>query len=248
MELKQVILVTADISGYTKFINRRTISLLHAEEIITSLIEAIIDKAEYPLILNKLEGDALLLFAELKEDASRQMKSIMAQVHAFFDAFEKRAGELSESTASCDCDACTGIHKLRLKAFIHRGEIAVKKIRQFEELAGEPVILIHRLMKNSLKSSEYILMTRAVYDLCPELASETEFISHYEECDEFGRIECFVHFKHHQKETQDSRMPAAPVKRQDNLGRNLKLIMRIIGLSKPKMLFFRILKRKPVRE
>jgi len=37
----------------------------------------------------------------------------------------------------------------------------IKKIRQFEELAGEPVILIHRLLKNTIQAKEYILLTQA---------------------------------------------------------------------------------------
>jgi len=38
-------------------------SLLHAEAIISDLLEAVIDHAEYPLTLSKLEGDAVFLYA-----------------------------------------------------------------------------------------------------------------------------------------------------------------------------------------
>ena len=45
-------------------------------------------------------------------------------------------------------------------------------MRQFEELAGEEVILIHRLLKNHVPSREYVLMTepvkRAIGDAVPE--------------------------------------------------------------------------------
>ncbi|MGH8049243.1 MAG: DUF2652 domain-containing protein, partial [Arenimonas sp.] len=46
-----------------------------------------------------------------------------------------------------------------LKAFVHSGEIAIKQVRQFEELAGEDVILIHRLLKNQVPSRDYVLIT-----------------------------------------------------------------------------------------
>ena len=59
MELAQVSLILADISGYTSFISMHRISLLHAEQIVTELLEAIISQIEAPLILNKLEGDAV---------------------------------------------------------------------------------------------------------------------------------------------------------------------------------------------
>ena len=54
MELKHVALVMADIGGYTRFIKFHKTALLHAQEIISHLIEAIIDRASFPLILNKL--------------------------------------------------------------------------------------------------------------------------------------------------------------------------------------------------
>ncbi|MCB0154865.1 MAG: hypothetical protein KDF65_08705 [Anaerolineae bacterium] len=55
---KNVILAIVDISGYTHFIKTHRTSHIHAEEIIFDLLEAVIDRAEYPLILNKLEEQA----------------------------------------------------------------------------------------------------------------------------------------------------------------------------------------------
>jgi len=41
-------LIILDISGYTRFITHREISLVHAEQIITQLIGAVIDCTEHP--------------------------------------------------------------------------------------------------------------------------------------------------------------------------------------------------------
>jgi len=41
MELKHVALVIVDISGYTQFLRQRSLTLLHAEEIITQIYERI---------------------------------------------------------------------------------------------------------------------------------------------------------------------------------------------------------------
>ncbi|HEX7927821.1 MAG TPA: DUF2652 domain-containing protein, partial [bacterium] len=57
--------------------------------------------------------------------------------------------------------ACTGVGKLRIKAILHYGEVAVKQVRQFQELAGTSVIIAHRLLKNSVQKDEYILVTEA---------------------------------------------------------------------------------------
>ncbi len=165
MQLKHAALVIVDISGYTQFLRQRSLTLLHAEEIITQLLESVIDVAEFPMILNKLEGDAAFLYALLDDDHEKAARAILKQTLAFFPAFRRKATELSHDTSYCECNACTHIDRLKLKAFIHHGEVVLKKIRQFEELAGENVILIHRLLKNSVEADEYILMTKSFSSL-----------------------------------------------------------------------------------
>jgi len=175
MELKHVALVIVDISGYTAFLRRRNLTLLHAEEIISQLLESVIDAAEYPLTLNKLEGDAAFLYAIMEEDYEKIAKDILQQIRNFFPVFQRKADELAIDASYCDCDACTHIELLRLKAFLHHGEVVIKKIRQFEELAGENVILIHRLLKNGVNKDEYILLTEDFSELTgdiPELQKE----------------------------------------------------------------------------
>jgi hypothetical protein len=161
MRLTHAFLVVVDISGYTSFITERKVSLLHAEQIITDLIEAVIDQAQHPLILNKLEGDAALLYSECEPGDAAAAQDVFAQVKAFFPAFGNRLAQQKEQRAHCICDACTRIDHLALKAFVHFGEFAIKQVRHFEELAGEEVILVHRLMKNHVPSREYVLVTEA---------------------------------------------------------------------------------------
>jgi hypothetical protein len=180
LRLARAVLVIADISGYTSFIRKRELSLAHAEAIVTELLEAVIDRAAHPLTLNKLEGDAALLYAETGPDAAAAIRDVLAQVAAFFDAFVARLGLVREARRNCDCDACANVDGLALKALVHHGEIAIKQVRQFEELAGEEVILIHRLLKNHVPSREYVLMTepvkRAVGDALPECSALREEI------------------------------------------------------------------------
>ncbi len=162
MEIKEAVLVLADISGYTQFIKKHNMSVLHAEQIITDLLEAVIDTAEYPLQLNKLEGDAALLYTPAIGNTSDVTRDVVRQTLRFFEAFAARQERLLEDGQHvCTCDACTHMDELRLKAFLHVGEIVVKQVRQFEEIAGEPVILLHRLLKNSVPAREYVLMTEA---------------------------------------------------------------------------------------
>jgi len=177
METKKVALALVDISGYTQFIRSEKMSAVHAEEIIFDLLEAVIDHAAYPLTLNKLEGDAAFLYAEMNNENQIEVaRDVTRQAQAFFDIFYERARLLSTERADCDCNACQRILDLRLKAFLHCGEAVFKKIRQFEEMAGEDVIIAHRLIKNSIPSNEYILMTESFYKLAgglPNMSMET---------------------------------------------------------------------------
>lgn len=161
MELTKAVIVLADIGGYTKFIKFHETSLLHAERIITDLLESVIGQAEYPLTLNKLEGDAALFYAGAGQNTAAVLRSAFQQVEGFFEAFHKKRDEL-EKVNACPCDACTHVGQLHIKAILHYGEVLLKQVRQFQELAGEPVIVAHRLLKNSAQQSEYILVTEAL--------------------------------------------------------------------------------------
>jgi len=163
---KKVVLVIVDISGYTQFIRSQKSSAVHAEEIVFELLEAVINHAAYPLTLNKLEGDAAFLYAEVQvENRIEVARDVARQAREFFKVFYERARSLSRERIDCDCDACQRIFDLRLKAILHCGEAVFKQIRQFEEMAGEDVILIHQLLKNSIPSNEYVLMTQPFHQL-----------------------------------------------------------------------------------
>lgn len=185
MRLTHALLVIVDISGYTQFITQRTTSLLHAEQIVTELLEAVIDRAEHPLTLNKLQGDAALLYREYAPaEASAAAQDVLGQIGGFFAAFASCRDRLAQARSGCPCEACSNTANLALKAFVHVGEIAIKQVRQFEELAGEAVIFVHRLMKNRVASREYVLMGDAVRRL---LAAESAGLhAHREAIDGFG--------------------------------------------------------------
>jgi hypothetical protein len=170
MEIKQACLVLADISGYTRFLILHTTSILHAEMIITDLLEAVIDKAEYPLTISKLEGDAVFLYA-VTDGNQRAAQDVLKQIVSFFEAFQARERALIACN-TCGCSACRSIEKLHLKVILHHGEVAIKEVRQFVELGGHHAILIHRLLKNSIPAKEYILMTDAFYNLTGGLDGE----------------------------------------------------------------------------
>ncbi len=139
--------------------------MVHAEEIIFQLLDAIVEGSTHPLLLNKFEGDAVLMYAESGSTPLEVAQSVLDQVMRAFPVFQTKAKQLESDRATCPCDACRNIRQLRLKVIVHYGKAAFRSIRQFVEIAGEDVIIAHRLLKNTVPLHEYILMTDAFYEL-----------------------------------------------------------------------------------
>jgi len=159
MAIENAVIVLADIGGYTRFMSRQKQSLAHAEATITELLDSVIEAAEHPLTLNKLEGDAVLFYASATDaPLAAVAKDALHQVNGFFDAFARRKQEMIQYV-KCDCGGCEQLPNLSIKAVLHCGEINRRKFRKVEELSGMSVITAHRLMKNSVPVKEYLLVT-----------------------------------------------------------------------------------------
>jgi class 3 adenylate cyclase len=183
MELHDVYLVIADISGYTNFVKLHKASVLHAEEIVSELMEALIDTIEQPLTLNKLEGDAAFFYAKAGTDRTTAGQ-VTQRVLLFFDAFKDKQNALIK--------ACCNIDQLKLKTILHYGRVVIKQVHQLEELAGEDVILSHRLLKNTIAASEYILMTEPFYQLSGGVKDKKP-VAHTETYD-LGEVKTVVYY------------------------------------------------------
>jgi class 3 adenylate cyclase len=224
MEMHRAVIVLADIGGYTRFIKHHGISLIHAEKIITELLESVIASSAHPLILNKLEGDAALFYTRLDADAETAARDVARQVLGFFPAFANKLAELRACNV-CVCDACAHLEQLRIKALVHVGDVLFKQVRQFEELAGEPVIVAHRLLKNSVKLEQYVLVTEEFDRLAGGLPG-LEGAPMSEDCDGIGAVRTVVY---------DPVVPA-PVQRRYGLRGKLAQFARFQAFFWPRVL------------
>jgi hypothetical protein len=158
-----VLLIIADIGGYTRYMTANAKTLAHSQTIITELIQAIVRRIELPMEIAKLEGDAVFLYSRRPKDTSRWTETraeISRKLLDFFEFFREKLDELGRSN-TCTCHACAHIEKLRLKVVVHSGEALFHRVMHFNELAGVDVIIVHRLLKNSVKAEEYLLLTEA---------------------------------------------------------------------------------------
>jgi len=161
----KAVLVIADISGFTKFMSMHSITISHAKQIIVALLESLVNTAAPPLVLAELEGDAVFFYAPCREEDGgfqATIAGVKTQVLEFFRAFYQKANELSGATL-CICEACKSVANLRLKVVMHTGDVEFEQIKSFVKLFGIDVIVVHRMLKNSVRSKEYVMMTESLY-------------------------------------------------------------------------------------
>jgi class 3 adenylate cyclase len=192
---ERLLLILADISGYTKFMLASQVALVHGQQVITALIEAILAEATIPLEVKEVEGDAVFLYSVRPRD-DEAWQEVSAEVGRkllrFFEAFSAVLVAESESSL-CVCAVCKHLHELKLKIVVHSGEALFHTIGDAADVSGVDVILAHRLLKNSVASDEYILMTEPAYrDL--RFPSELEVHKSSEAYEGFGSTTTFVHF------------------------------------------------------
>ncbi len=202
MEIRPLFIVVLDISGYTRFTRLHRASVLHAEKIIADLLEAMSQTVKVPLVLNKTEGDALLLYGEAGDDWDATGREILRQILDCFEVFIAELRSLVYSNA-CVCDACRQSNNLRLKAIVHFADTVVRSSNGRTEIGGEGAIIAHRLMKNSMTYDEYILMSSAAHEHCGPVANFRE-VKGRERYDELGSFETVAYVPPKTKATKPS--------------------------------------------
>src|SRR5919197_1052611 len=151
----------ADISGYTDYMRSHRMSPAHAEANTARLLEKVIDAARgFDLI--EIEGDAA--FLSRQADTVDRGATVGATIQAAVGMH--RAFHLERqyvATNLCPCDGCGQAENLKLKFVAHIGEVATQTIKHRRKLIGIDVILVHRLVKNPVQASEYILFSEELY-------------------------------------------------------------------------------------
>jgi hypothetical protein len=142
-----------DISGFTEFVNQTAIE--HSQHIISELLEIIIDANLLSLKISEIEGDAVLFY---KDDTIPKIGEVFNQAKEMFLRFHSYLSEM-EATNVCQCGACKTASNLTLKFITHIGETKQVLVKSFKKIIGSDLILAHRLLKNSIPSSEYLLIT-----------------------------------------------------------------------------------------
>jgi len=189
MQQDRLVILLADISGYTRFMVENRTAAVHGQLCINSLIEALLEQVDIPLTLQEIEGDAVFLYARdpgTDEGWRKTLEEVGRKLPRFFDAFITRTGQTTESTP-CGCAICRNSDQLGLKIVVHAGEAVFHEVAGRRQVSGPDVILAHRLLKNSVPSKEYLLLSEPAFALLGA-GLPGEFVSHEEAYEGFGPI------------------------------------------------------------
>lgn len=180
----------ADISGYSSFLT--AVEIDHAQDIIADFMDAVVKGLRPPFRLAKFEGDAAFVYAvNEKVDGSLLQDAIES---AYFK-FRRRMRDVKRASA-CECKACVAMGDLDFKFVVHHGEMVKQRMGGREELAGRDVILVHRLLKNTVNekfgSRAYALYSDACIQAMNIDPVAQGLIEHHETIDSIGDVKAWL--------------------------------------------------------
>ncbi|MBX2816709.1 MAG: DUF2652 domain-containing protein [Saprospiraceae bacterium] len=161
--MSRALLFLPDISGFTEFVNSTEVE--HSQHVIAELLEILLSANQLDLQLAEIEGDALFFY----RDSIPSADALLAQMESMFTAFYEHL-QLLEHNRICPCHACASAPNLQLKIIAHSGPLQFISVRNTKKPFGPEVIQAHRLMKNSVESNNYVLISQS-------LASDVELPS-----------------------------------------------------------------------
>jgi hypothetical protein len=221
MSESRALLLIADIGGYTDYMRLHRLSLAHAQANVARLLEAVIDAGD-ELELIEVEGDAVFFSREAGGDAAAVATEAALAMHRAFHEEQRRIVR-----NLCPCEGCNRAGDLSLKFVAHVGTVVAQTVRDRKSLVGPDVILVHRLLKNSVPVPEYVLFSAETYSGDDAVALE-------EELEGLGRVP--VRFLDLAERALE--LPAA-----EGLPSRLGETARVIGSGVPYLLR---LKREPI--
>jgi len=152
------LLFIPDISGFTEFVQNTEIE--HSRHVIAELLEVLINANTQDLLLAEIEGDALFFY---RENYTPSQEQLLAQFENMFTAFYSHL-KILEKNRVCSCSACATAPKLQLKIVAHSGSVQFIDVHNTHKPFGEAVIVAHRLLKNSINSDNYVLISGELAD------------------------------------------------------------------------------------
>ena len=192
------LLMLADISGYTAFLERvaeahpdlaaGVVPVPPAYDFMVTLLDLVADEVQPTFSPIQTEGDALFAVAEA-DDVTNRGPDVLGTIGSTYTAYHARIEE-QQRMESDNCSACVLLTSLELKFIVHAGTFVVQQLSTRTHVAGPAVNLAHRLLKNRVTDATglrgYALVTDAALELLG--LDPSEGVSHAESYPDAGSV------------------------------------------------------------
>src|SRR4030095_3539905 len=105
--------------------------------------------------VGEIEGDAVVFY---RFGNLPTLNDLITQCNDFYNKFNEQLTTLMEEFTD-DFQKLKSSNKLSLKVVVHAANILSTHIEGITKLIGEDMVVVHKLLKNSIKEMEYILLT-----------------------------------------------------------------------------------------
>jgi class 3 adenylate cyclase len=171
------VLLLADISGYTSFLERvaeahpdiaaGVVPVPPAYDFMITLLDLVGDGLQPTFTPVQIEGDAVFAVADADAVTNRG-REVVEIIGATYGSYHARIAD-QHRQQSDGCSACILLPSLELKFIVHAGTFVVQQLPTRTHVAGPAVNLAHRLLKNRVTDETglrgYALMTDAALEL-----------------------------------------------------------------------------------
>jgi hypothetical protein len=191
--VREGLIFIPDISGFTELV--QSTDVLTGKQITCELLTAIISQNNLQLNIAEVEGDAVLFY---RYGTAPTVYELVEQYELMKNAFERKLHELRISFSQTI--------NLSLKVIAHYGSITEYNIGPFQKLYGKVLIEAHRLLKNTIASDSYLLLTDSLIDMAgaADQAADQHGVRSDKLCEVYGTLKniCFSYLDFREKRTE----------------------------------------------
>jgi hypothetical protein len=152
---REALLVLVDVRGRVQRADR--MALIHNQGLVFELLGSLLRGIQAPLALVRQDSGSAILLA-FQEGPAWMGGGLGESLLRLGDAFDRKLRDLIR-TNSCPCEACQGLARMRLKVLVHLGSVLTTGEGRDRELGGQGMVVIHRLLRNEIQESGYVLFT-----------------------------------------------------------------------------------------
>jgi len=153
MENGNALICIPDITGFTRFMAETDIEF--SRKIIPPLLRSIVSSNNLNMVVGEIEGDAVVFY---RFGAIPTLNDLLEQCLTFYTNFNEQLKTLMTDHAD-DFAKHISSNRLSLKVVVHAADITSTHIEGITKLIGEDMVVVHKLLKNSIQVSDYILLT-----------------------------------------------------------------------------------------